>query len=318
MLRESLLKCANDNANRAISHAGRSNRGSLFTLLRTSIVLWLAVSGLVFAEHPIDVERLSANGDHLKALAAYDRIPLRVRTIESTVAAGKSAWALGLAERAIKEFEAVLKEPSLKQRIRAELLLNRAIIEYQEGRTQSAIFFVEKASALGATNPAISSAIYMLWGDALMQADTFGAAEEKYERAMQDANNDERSEISYRLGLCRERLGKQQAAEESFERVSLKSERTPETIRHLALLALDAQRYDDVRFWLEKGRNEFPQQFLDSWTDYALLKAALQKKDSELAKKIYSEAQKKYPPSDPWLVMLNAEAEVTAWKQEAP
>lgn len=278
----------------------------------------LALGGLAsaaFAQHPIDVEQAAAHGEYLEALTDYDRMPKRISTTDATVAAAKSAWALSLPTRAITEFETALQDKKLAPGVRTQILLSRGIIEYQEGRYQVSNLYAEKALVSCAVNCAERAKILLLWGEGLAQMGSNGAAETKYLEALNNATPEESPEIAFRLGVCRLRLGKTDDARASFERVPLKNERTPDAIRYLATTSLEQAEYSNASFWLKKGRAEYSDNFLDSWVDYALLQIAVHDRSKKDVREIREAANKKYPPSDPWITLMNASAEAFEWEE---
>lgn len=266
------------------------------------------------AQHPIEVQQKAANGEYFQALSTYDRMARRKATSLTVLAAARSAWALSLPDRAISEYEKALGSEDLSPKEKARAYLSRSIIEYQEDRYRVAALYAEKTiSMLPAPSPLRAHA-WLIWGESLYELDSFGAAEAKYETALIEATLEARPDIHYRLGLCQLRLGNLESARSHFQQVPLSHPRTADAIRHLAHIALDQGSYDHALFWLEKGRSEFPDEFLDSWVDYALVRASLQSSKPLRARKIQENAQKKYPPSDYWLTMLNATLEVDAWQ----
>ncbi len=269
------------------------------------------------AQHPIDIERGAAQGEYLKALADYDKMPKRIATSASSLAAAKSAWALSLPERATLEFDALLKDKTLNVSQRAQIFLSRGIIEYQEGRPQVAILYAEKAerNCEAAVSCGLKPKIRLLWGESLAELGSYGAAETKLIEAREGAGVQDKIEIAYRLGMCRLRLGKLADARGDFEQIPLNHERTPEAIRYLASIALDSGAYANAGFWLAKGRDEYPDSFLDSWVDYALLQVAVNTQDKKAVREIRVAATKKYPPSDPWFTLLDASAEAFEWTE---
>ena len=96
--------------------------------------LW---STFVFADHPVDVQRLSSEGDYFKALTMYELLPDRRLNDDARVSAAKSAWALGLTKKAASIFDAVLRSGTLDNDDRARVTLSRGIIEYQEEHYQA-------------------------------------------------------------------------------------------------------------------------------------------------------------------------------------
>jgi len=280
-------------------------------------LLNLAGSNPVLAQHPIDVERSAAQAEYFKALVTFEKLPARRATSEAVIAAAKSAWALGLAERAIKEYDRALRDESLSPLQRARLLLSRGIIEYQEGRYQVAALFAEKGiKCLNEESP-LKAQIWLLWAESLIKLNSYGAAEEKYLKAVSQAHSEEKGEIYFLLAQCQLRLGKLKEARLSFEQVPLSHDRAAAAMRHLAEIALEEGRFDQASFWLQKGREEFPNSFLDSWVDYALVQAAIYKNDRRRVEQLQKNAEQKYPPSDSWLVLLNAAAEAFYWSESA-
>ena len=275
-------------------------------------VLGLASEGR--AEHPVDVERFAAEGDYLQALAAYDRLPQRILTSEAMLAAAKSAWALGLSERAIREIERLLREKDLRADLRTEAHLTRAIIEYQEGRYQVADLYAEKTVRGCAKEGAQRSTAFLLWGESLAAQGAYGAAESKLSAAWEGAAPEQRAEIAFQRAMARVHLGKSDEARADFEQVPQRHERSAEAIRALARISLDEGDFGSAAFWLERGRAWYPQRFLDSWVDYALVQVALFSGDQETVRTTQQSAVKKYPPSDPWLTLLSAAVEAHTWE----
>ncbi|RMG40475.1 MAG: tetratricopeptide repeat protein [Candidatus Dadabacteria bacterium] len=280
------------------------------------IIVLMAVSSCptaVQAEHPIDIQRKTAEGNYFDALVSFQSLPRRRLTTGAILAAAKSAWGLGLVGKATEFFEKALADQSLDSTTRARIYLSRGIIEFQEERYRVAMLYAEKAIALLEAGP-LRARSWMLWGESLYQLGSWGAALTKYDRALEEADPTLKGEIHFKYGRCALRLGEQQTAREHFEQVPVDSERTPEAIRYLALIALDLHEYKTGDFWLKKGREEFPEQFLDSWVDYAMLQVAIEQDNIQAVRKIRSAAAKKYPPSDPWFTLLDAAAEIYEWE----
>lgn len=269
------------------------------------------------AQHPIDVERSAAKAEYFQALVAFDKLPARRATPEAIVAAAKSAWALGLAERAIREYDRALRDDTLDALQRARLLLARGIIDYQEGRYQVAALFAEKGVAALLEDNALKAQIWLLWAESLVKLNSYGAAEEKYISASQHAAEASRAEIYFLLARCQLNLGKWEEARLNFEQVPLRHERAAAAMRHLAEIALQQRRHEQASFWLQKGREDFPDEFLDSWVDYALVKAAIDRGELKKVQELQQRAEQKYPPSDTWLVLLNSAAEAFYWSESA-
>ena len=54
---------------------------------------------------------------------------------------------------------------------------------------------------------------------------------------------------------------------------------------------------------------------MGSWGDYGLVEAALARGDIEEARRVTDMAQKQFPPSDSWLVLMQASLELAEWKK---
>jgi tetratricopeptide (TPR) repeat protein len=193
--------------------------------------------------------------------------------------------------------------------------LARGIVEYQEGRYRVAALHAERAVGVMKAPGPLGSRAWKLWGDSLARLHSHGAAEDKYIKALQEALPQEQPELHFEIGQCRMRLGKYAQARKSFELVPLGDERAPEAIRALALIALETERFEEVDFWLAAGRKHFPEKFLDSWVDYALIRSALTRKDSVAVERLLADANKKFAPSDDWLILAQAAAEASHWSR---
>ena len=271
--------------------------------------------GAAQAQHPIDVERSSAEGEHLQALAEFDRMPARRATSAAIIAAGKSAWALSLPSRAQREFDRALLSPDLDPEQRSRLLLSRGILDYQEGRYQVAGVYAEKAVQLQKEASPLRGQCWLLWGDSLVRLGQQGAAQDKYMQALQESEGDSIPGIHFRLGMTQLSLGRLDEARAEFEQVPLRHEQAAPAIRSLAEIALQQGQYEQAAFWLERGRALFPERFLDSWVDYALVQVAVGNHDKERVRELQVAATKKYPPSDYWYTLLSSAVEAFLWDE---
>jgi hypothetical protein len=110
-------------------------------------------------------------------------------------------------------------------------------------------------------------------------------------------------------------LGQAEQARKDLERVPLDYEQTAEAIRLLALSSIETADGSRAWYWLKKGRDLYPDKFLDSWVDYSLANVAMAKNDVTLLDSLLQEAGKRYPPSDGWLTLMQASAEAFKWAQ---
>jgi len=265
------------------------------------------------AQSPIDVQRAAAQGEYLRAMVRFDTLPKRKITTDATIAVARSAWALSLPERAAQELDTVLRGTDLTPVERTRALLSRGIIELQENRQQLATMFAEQAVATAGNNGALRARAYLLWGQALSETKALGAAEEKLKLAVVGADSEDSISAHFMLAECQLLLGKPTDARQNYQAVPINHEHAPGAIRGLAEVALQLGESNTVEFWLNKGREVYPDRFLDSWVDFALLEAAVKQNDPVKAIAVQVSANNKYPPSDQWLTLLNATAEGFAW-----
>ncbi len=265
------------------------------------------------AQHSIDVQRQAAKGEYFDALASFEKLPKRRASTEAITAAARSAWGLGLSDRAIQEYDRALLDEKLGVVERSRIYLSRAIIEYQEDRFQTASLYAERSAGLLLESSPLRAKAYLVWGNTLSEMGQYAAAEQKYLQSLEEEDIDDKPEISFRLGTVQIRLGKIEEARSNFEKVPLHHDRTAETMRSLAQIALEDKNFKEAEFWLSKGRTEFPDSFLDSWVDYVLVRVAIGEDDKAKVSQLVEESLKKYPPSDDWLNLLQAAAEAYYW-----
>jgi tetratricopeptide (TPR) repeat protein len=274
------------------------------------VALACALSSSAFAEHPIDVQRAAASGHYIQALADYARIPKRRITEDAATAAARSAWALGLPDRALLEFGRAAEMSGGDREKLASHSFSRAIIEYQEGRIQeAAVRALAAYQELKHPSP-FRARVLLLLGQSLFQLGRVAQAETRIAQSLVESSEEDRSEIHFALGEARFGLSKFDQAKTNFEAVDLKSERIPFAIRYLARIALEQGKFREAKFWLMKGREEFRDSFLDSWVDYALLQAATHEGSEAEVREVVQKAAERYPPSDPWFTLLQAASEV--------
>jgi tetratricopeptide (TPR) repeat protein len=274
-------------------------------------------STLVFAEHPIDVQKLSAEGDHFKALTMYELLPDRRLDEDTHIAAARSAWALGMTRQAIELFDVILRGDAIDADERARITLSRGIIEYQEERYQEAALFAEKAASQLPERAPLRGRAMLLWGQSLYKAQAYSVAEEKLLAALADAAPSDRPDVALSLGRVFMKLGKLSEAEKTVKLIPASHAHAAEAIRMLAHIAFLTKQGERARFWIEKGRSDYTNSFLDSWADFGLVSVALDSEDLPRARSIVERAQKRLPPSDNWLILMQAALEQAEWKQVA-
>jgi tetratricopeptide (TPR) repeat protein len=280
-----------------------------------SVILVLVTPALASAQHAAQVQQLSADGEHMKALAMYELLPNKKLMTETRIAAAKSAWALGLNRQAAEGFDSVLRDPTISQDIRTRLILSRGVIEYQEERYQEAALYAEKAISYMRESVPLRGRAYLLWGQSLLRTGAYVSAHERFEKALGDVQPQDRAEAHFALGLVELKLARYTDAQKNLEAIPMDHARTPVAVRMLAGIALETQQYDRVKFWIEKGKIDHPEAFVDSWGDYSLVQAAIARGDLDDARRITDIAQKQFPASDSWIILMQASLEVAEWKK---
>lgn len=288
---------------------------TITALIRLQVTL-LVLAGSAAAQHSIDIQRHAAEGDYFKALTEYEKLPKRRASTGAITSAARSAWGLGMPERAIEEYDRALLDEKLATIDKARIYLSRAIIEYQEERFQTSVLYAERSVGLIEESGPLLAKALIVWGKSLLRMKLYAPAEEKFNRAIDTSDFDDKPDAHFNAALAQMHLGKIDLARENLEKVPLHHEHTPQAIRFLAQLALDKKNFTEAEFWLNKGRAEYPDSFLDSWVDYVLLRTAVNAKDEAKVRSVVEEARRKYPPSDEWFVLLEAAAEAFFWGEK--
>jgi tetratricopeptide (TPR) repeat protein len=289
-------------------------------LFRCSYIIALAAAlcQQAAAEHPIQIERLTADKKHFEAVIASGRVPVTQMTYNASMALAKSLWALGLVDQSEAHFDELLTSGHVKsdKTEQARIYLAKGIIELQEGRFQVAAMQAEKAFQRLEQSPLRGEVLY-LWAEALSHQELYGAALPKYTQALLEADPRSKDEMLFRTGQCERLLGKNAEAREHLEQVSLESIDGARALRALAEIEVTDKQFEKGAFWATKGRELFADDFLDAWVDYALVLGAISKGDDVEVKRLMEQANNRYPPSEQWLVVLNATAESFLWRKVA-
>ena len=271
------------------------------------------VATSVRAEEPISVQLLTSHGEYYKALLTYEQLPKRKITTDSTVAAARAAWALSLHGKASELFDQALESPSLSKIDRARIYLSRGIIEYQEEHYQMASLLGKRAVEQIEIAGPLRAKARLLVGQSLEALKNYGEAYEVLNQAVGESDGDDEGEIHYALGLASFQLNRVTEAEENFKKIPYGHDRTAASIRKLAEINLILNQPEKTKFWIEKGKAEYPDQFIDSWVQYALVESAVKMHDFETMRALQVQANHQYAPSDFWVGLINAATENQEW-----
>lgn len=278
------------------------------------ILLLLVNPSISFSEHPIDVQKNAHNKEYYKAMISFEKLPKQKANKDVLLSAAQSAWALSLPDTATTLFDKVLNDEKLTKDEKSKIYLYKGIIEFQEEKYSTSKIFAEKSLML-ASKDEFKSPAHKLLGDSLFKLKRYSKAKEQYLNALDFSSDEEKSNINYQLGVTCFYLGDFESSKNYFSKVSLDNEDSPFAIRLLIKIALEESNYPALKKWLNVATSEFPDEFLDSYIEYAKIKLAIYEKNKQVANKTLQEAKEKFPQSDPWINLAMASYEAFLWER---
>jgi tetratricopeptide (TPR) repeat protein len=289
-----------------------------YTVWGISLALQLCFAWSCAAQAPIDVERKASDGEFMAALTLFDKMPRRIATTGSVIAAARSAWALGLMDRAHAEYDAAIRSGKLSGIDEARCRFAKAAMYLQDSRPELAVLAIDEAIALLKEPSPLRGTMYVLKAQALAQQNLHPATVKLLMRAKDEVGEDSSIELSYLLGVSLTEVGRYAEAKEFLRKIPSSHDRAPEGIKQLIRIADAEHDSEKAAMWVAKGREAFPDQFLDGWYDYLLVEGAISRDQrGESAKeeivKLREAAVAKLPASDSWLALLLAATEQYAW-----
>ena len=284
---------------------------------KIGIAVLLCASSL-HAQAPIDIERKTAGGEYMVALTMYDRMPKRVLTPLSIIAAAKSAWALGLSERALAEYDTVIRSEKLSVLELSRVNFAKAAIFLQQQKYQLAVLSVDEALSKLQNPSPLRGAMLMLKAQALAAQNLYPGAVEILLRAQSEIGDESQIEFNYLLGKNLTQVGRYAEAKDVLRKIPSTHERAPDGIRELIHISDAEGDYKKAAMWVTKGRESYPDSFLDSWCDYLLVQGAIAADNGsadarEEIKLLKQTALKRLAPSDSWLALIIAAVEQHSW-----
>ena len=267
----------------------------------------------VVAEHTIDVQRFVQKGEYLSALSAFEKMPKRRRNAEAFIAAARAAWALSQPDKARELFGLALRDAQLSEVERARIELALGIIALQEEEYPVALLHAKRVVELLPAGPLRAQA-WMLMGESNEAEAVYGKARQAYTHALAEGSEELLPSVHFALGRCSIKLGDPRTAEEHLSAIPTHHALSVDAIRALGVVAIESGDTTRAATWLTHGRTTAPDDFIDSWTDYALVRAAAAKGDAAQVAELRRAAASRLPPSDPWFTLLEAEAESFAWR----
>ena len=271
----------------------------------------ICLSESLYAQEAISVQIKTSAGEHYEALKLFETLPKRKITAESIISAARSAWALSLHDRAQGLFDQALETGYLSDIDKARTYLSKAIIHHQQEHHQMALLTADKALEMLPNAGPLRAKVWLLIGQAKLKLKEYPQAYENLKKALDESAIEDEGEARFQLGKAAMQLANYQEAEENFKAVPYGHERTAQAIRELAESYVQRGMPEKSKFWIEKGKAEFPDQFIDSWPAYALMQAAIKAGDLATMRTIRNDVNRSFPAADFWVTIINATVEMT-------
>ena len=161
----------------------------------------------------------------------------------------------------------------------------------------------------------LKSAALKLLGDSYFKLKLYGEAKREYIEALKYADNNQQPSIYLQKGMAEFYLGSFDEAQKDLQKVSMDNEDAPLAIKLLMKILLEKKDYQKLKKWIEVLNIEFPDEFIDSWIDYAKVKVAISEDNKREALKVLEFAKDKYPESDSWINLARASLETYLWNK---
>jgi len=259
----------------------------------------------------VPVRQLTAAGLHFDAVSeAETKSQL---SLDDQLSAARSAWALGLADKARGFWDEALANESLVGEEKTKELLARAILELQEGSLESARSLAEKTTATLPSSD-LRSQFWLLIAESLRMQGAMVQSESYYQRAVQEGSTDTKSEATYLLGECQLKQGRMNEARYSFAGVESRGRFAVAAIRRLIEIDLTQKSYEGVLTWITQGRQNYPSEFEDPWIGYADITALLEAGRTEDAGQELSRLKNRHSEQEPWFQVASATYEAKLLK----
>lgn len=277
----------------------------LRTDVRADAVSLKATNGQV--EISESVAELARRGRHFDAMAKFSSGDGDF-TLADQLGAAKSAWALGLVDRARKIWDDVLASKEFQGDERNRTVLARAIVELQESNFEEARAIAERAANVLETSD-LRAQFWLVIAEALKEQNANSVAEGYYKRAIHDGSRPIQTEARFLLGECQRKLGMLNDARYSYASVESGSPYTLQALRRLVELDLAQRNYEGVLTWITEGREAYSGDFKDGWLSYASIIALSETGRTDEAKKELVDFRVRRSERDPWYTMAEAALE---------
>lgn len=262
------------------------------------------------------VAEQAAHGNHFDALVTMLRNE-KEPSLADKLAAARSAWALGLVDRARGWWEEVFAERSFRDQERYRAMLARAIMELQERHFEDARSIAEQAAQQVGPSE-IRAQLWLLIAEALKEQHALSVAERYYQRALEEGSREVKNEARFLLGECQMQLGMMNEARYSFTGVESDSPFTVQSLHRLVEIDLQQRNYEGVLTWVTEGRENFPTEFREGAMTYAEISALTELGRLADAERELNEFKGRENDGSPWRALADAAVEARAAKVTAP
>ena len=279
----------------------------LVLILLVTLCLWATIA----SAQSVPVRQFTAAGLHFDALSEADS--KSQLSLDDQLSAARSAWALGLADKARGYWDEALANESLVGEEKTKELLARAILELQEGSLEGARSLAEKTTA-NLQPGDLRSQFWLLIAESTRMQGALVQSESYYQRAVAEGSSETKSEATYLLGECQLKQGRMNEARYSFAGVESRGKFAVAAIRRLIEIDLSQKSYEGVLTWISQGRDNYPTEFEDPWIGYADITALLEAGRTEDAGLELSRLKKRHSEQEPWFQVSSATYEARLLK----
>ena len=307
-------------------HSSSNSMAARANYLRVAAAAILAAA--LFAARPAESQELAANsfvggpsstksGDSISDLARRGKhFEAMVQvyeekdqmTLSDRLGAAKSAWALGLVDRAREYWDEALNNPEFKEDERYRTMLARSIVELQEGGFEQARAIAERAAAK-LDSSELRAQFWLVIAEALKEQKALSLAEEYYNKAIKDGEATVQTEARFLLGECELKLGRLNEARYAFASVDAGSSYTLQALHRLIEIDFGQRNYEGVLTWVNEGRESYPTEFRDGWTTYATVSSLVELTRTEDARKELQDFKVRRSDQDSWFPLAEAAIE---------
>ena len=289
-----------------------ANRWKLSFRNQIYVVLFLLTVVSTASAQSVPVRQLTLSGLHFEALTeAASKSSL---SLDDQLSAARSAWALGLADKARGYWDEALANESLVGEEKTKELLSRAILELQEGSLEESRRLAERTTA-NLPEGDLRSQFWLLIAESLRMQGALVQSESYYQKAVAEGASETKSEATYLLGECQLKQGRMNEARYSFAGVESRGKFAVAAIRRLIEIDLNQKSYEGVLTWISQGRENYPSEFEDPWIGYADITALLEAGRTEDAGQELSKLKNRHSETEPWFQVASATYEATLLKE---